>query len=141
MRSATSAASTRVFTNTHVAELLLPLSEEECHFTLDLSPKAVSAMLDAMADTEPIDAAWTKDLSWMQACAEDLVDKAKAHPPKVPAGFWDAIYQYIIYRQLDLASPDPFRAVSRWSEQIEYDTDNWRDQIEELTSHFLISNP
>ena len=48
-------------------ELLLPLSEEECHFTLDLSPKAVSAMLDAMADTEPIDAAWTKDLSWMQA--------------------------------------------------------------------------
>lgn len=65
-------------------ELLLPLSEEECHFPLDLSPKAVSAMLDAMADTEPIDAAWTKDLSWMQACAEDLVDKAKAHPPKVP---------------------------------------------------------
>lgn len=153
-------------------ELLLPLSEEECHFTLDLSPKAVSAMLDAMADTEPIDAAWTKDLSWMQACAEDLVDKARAHPPKVPAGFWDAIYQYIIYRQLDLARPedgdqpavpvsvlarfaaestlfiyleavrtgDPFRAVSRWSEQIEYDTDNWRDQIEELTSHFLISN-
>lgn len=153
-------------------KLLLPLSEEEARFTHDLSPKAVSAMLDAMADTEPIDAAWTKDLSWMQACAEDLVDKAKAYPPKVPAGFWDAIYQYIIYRQLNLASPedrdqpavpvsvlarfaaestlfiyleavrtgDPFRAVSRWSEQIEYDTDNWRDQIEALTSHFLISN-
>ena len=69
-------------------ELLLPLSEEECHFTLDLSPKVVSAMLDAMADTEPINAAWTKDLSWMQACAEDLVNEAKAHPPKVPAGFW-----------------------------------------------------
>lgn len=106
----------------------------------------------------------------MQAHAEELVNEAKAHPPKVPAGFWDAIYQYILYRQLDLAIPedwdqpavpvsvlarfaeestlfiyleavhtkDPFRAVSRWSEQIEYDTDNWRNQIEELTSHFLI---
>ena len=154
-------------------ELLLVLSDEECHFTLDLSMKAVSAMLRAMEGTEPIDAAWTSGIAWMQAHIEELVNEAKAHPPKVSVGFWDAIYQYIIYRQLDLAAPedwdqpavpvsvlarfaeestlfiyleavrteDPFRAVSRWSEQIEYDTDNWRNQLEELTSHFLLSNP
>lgn len=145
-------------------ELLLDLSDEDCHFTLDLSMKAVSAMLRAMEDTEPIDAAWTRDLAWIEAHAEELVNEAKAQPPKVPAGFWDAVYQYILYRQLDLASPEdwnqpavpacvlarfaamstlfiyleavrtkaPFRAVSRWSEQIEYDTDNWRNQIAEM---------
>ncbi len=109
MRSATSAASTRVFTNTHAAPsypaqgcaasarwkrspgicpshrasgsgssrtetmtvnfssssnptTISPL-RGRMPFTLSL-PQAVSAMLDAMADTKTIDAAWTKDLSW-----------------------------------------------------------------------------
>lgn len=216
MRSATSAASTRVFTNTHAApsyparglccertveeiaehlpltfELLDPEAAEQKPMTVTFSQLMDELLLPLRGrmpfhprpfqsrvrhagcdgrhgahrcrmDEGPLDAGMRRRLG----------ERGQGAPAQSPRRILDAIYQYIIYRQLDLASPedleqfavpvsvlarfaaestlfiyleavrtgDPFRAVSRWSEQIEYDTDNWRDQIEELTSHFLISN-
>lgn len=104
------------------------------------------SVLSRLKKTEPIDADWTETLSVLER-------KLSAYLPEIsyPEGkdFWNALYQYILYRELDLLTVYPLsvllqfaqestdfilwdalrsgntiRSVCHWSEQIEYSTEN-----------------
>lgn len=107
----------------------------------------VQALLKLLHQTEPIDDAWTQHVTTLIQQAEVLLAKIPAFVKTIPPAWLDRIYQYLFYRQLE-AYPDAKQlshfaqvntdfivlsaaltgdlpeALRRWSEQIEYDTDN-----------------
>jgi len=121
----------------------LPASDEDLGYQTGLTADDADFVLAGMAKTEPIDAAWTAQLAQLRA--EPL-----AMGEEVPQAF-DRVYQYILYRALEhvpqygwgtVLSYAQFNAdfiyltyqltgqldesIRRWSEQIEYSTDNVR---------------
>lgn len=114
-------------------------------FTPELTEENFSRILSAYEKTEPIDEAWTCRLAFLSHHKDAALDAARRYDD--PKQFFTNLYQYILYRELDEDLPldrlaafakdaatfiyiesalthDPLRAAARWSEQIEYDTDN-----------------
>lgn len=104
-------------------------------------------MLQLLEKTEPIDQEWTDHLAQLTQKAASLLSQMQAALEALPLAYYDRIYQYILYRQIETcpdskklaafarfntdfiffsatALADLPEALRRWSEQIEYDTDN-----------------
>ena len=106
-------------------------------------------ILRRLAATEPIDEAWPEHLRQLHAALPDLVENAAEYAAVCDRARYDRIYQYILFRQLERAGEDGLSALAafaglstefvfmqdallgaepehlrRWSEQIEYSTEN-----------------
>lgn len=106
-------------------------------------------ILRRLKDTEPIDDNWPQELAALSACLSDLVENAADFAAVCDRGRYDRVYQYILFRQLERVGEVPFSALAayaglctefvfmqdallgvdpvhlrRWSEQIEYSTEN-----------------
>lgn len=126
----------------------LELPKEMQEFSLAVNAENINKVLEIMAKTEPIDENWSKELSIMQDM-DDVELKAKKYLENSDKNILNKIYQYILYRQLErlvdidiealinyaqystlfiilhtMISKELSESVRRWSEQIEYDTDN-----------------
>ena len=118
-------------------------------FTPDPSEARCAEILRRLSETEPIDAAWPEELRALRACLPDLAENAADTAAVCDRGRYDRIYQYILFRQLELCEQAGFPALAdyarlstefvfmqdallgadpehlrRWSEQIEYSTEN-----------------
>jgi len=127
----------------------LAMPEEELHFVPAPDAGCYHKLLARLAGTEPIDQAWTDRLQELLARVPEIVKAAEAYKSSCDATLFDRLYQYIFYRQLDKADTygmrtlaeyaresteyvylesalthNPREAMHRWSEQIEYDTEN-----------------
>ena len=105
------------------------------------------AILDAYVRTEPIDDAWTAELNALRADVSGCVRTMEAYV--YDGAVFDRVLEYIVYRQLNrletetpealsryaqdaaqfifltaAVTGDLAEAVRRWSEQIEYSTEN-----------------
>jgi lysine-N-methylase len=132
-----------------LTDMALELPPESCHYTPEISVNYYKALLSRLAVTEPIDTAWTKEMETLPQIAVQLTDKAKQYQAVYNRELFDRLYQFILYRQLDKCldyepeivaryakestdyiflkaalTGDPLEAMRRWSEQIEYDTEN-----------------
>lgn len=127
----------------------IDITENDTRWQPVLTLPALQSMIRHLAQTEPIDAAWTEALARMRHHPEALLDTGTRYAKHCDLSYFQKLYQYIWYRQLDLAetiplsllaafaeestlyiflaaavTEDPLRSAARWSEQIEYDTDN-----------------
>ena len=123
--------------------LALPASDEDLCYQAGMTAEDAEFVLACMQNTEPIDAAWTAQME--QLCSAPFV--AAGEVPQV----FDRIYQYILYRALEHVPQYGWgtvlsyaqlnadfiyltcqltgqldESIRRWSEQIEYSTDNVR---------------
>ena len=125
------------------------LPEEALSYTPTINETYCRTILHALSQTEPVDEAWTKRLSSLSGSFTSTLKKAHAYLSEAPLPELTAVYQYIFYRALE---KEPFYGIDavmtyarqstdfifmetavfgdlpenirRWSEQIEYDTDN-----------------
>ena len=118
------------------------------HWQADLEADYLAFVLETLAMTEPIDAAWLPEITALQQDVSATAAGVHSLLEKVPSGQMQRLYQYIFYRQLSalsgcsieslaayaalgtlticllaLSRPLP-DAARRWSEQIEYSQDN-----------------
>ena len=131
-----------------LAVIGLNLPNEMQAFSLAVNAENINKVLKIMAKTEPIDENWSKELSIMQDM-DNVELKAKEYLENSDKNILNKIYKYILYRQLErlvdidiealinyaqysilfiilhtMLSKELGESVRRWSEQIEYDTDN-----------------
>ena len=131
-----------------LAVIGLNLPNEMQEFSLAVNAENINKVLEIMAKTEPIDENWSKELSIMQDM-DNVELKAKEYLENSDKNILNKIYQYILYRKLErlvdidiealinyaqysilfiilhtMISKELGESVRRWSEQIEYDTDN-----------------
>ena len=131
-----------------LAVIGLNLPNEMQEFSLAVNAENINKVLEIMAKTEPIDEKWSKELSIMQDM-DNVELKAKEYLENSDKNILNKLYQYILYRQLErlvdidiealinyaqysilfiilhtMISKELGESVRRWSEQIEYDTDN-----------------
>lgn len=129
--------------------LELPVTAEDLRYQTGLTAADAAFVLDCLQKTEPIDAAWTAQLAKLRTVP---LTAAADVPPVI-----DRIYQYILYRALGYVSAYGLGAVlayaqlntdfifltchltgqldesiRRWSEQIEYSTENVKILLELL---------
>ena len=125
-----------------LALLGISAQAEQLIFAPTLSPTRQAALLDLLAETEPIDRDWPRQL-------ENLRRRLPLAIPSRPDPWYQRVFQYLLYRQLertreaglpallaygrlcteflllwDAADPQPTQHLRRWSEQIEYSTEN-----------------
>lgn len=127
----------------------LDFLEEELHYKPVLTAEYMELVLKCMSQTEPISDVWTADLNALRLRKQEVLLRSKdALNPETEA-LLDKVFQYILYRQLEFTdvyteetlldyaklstefilytsafTGDLQEAVRRWSEQIEYDTEN-----------------
>lgn len=131
-----------------LAVIGLNLPNEMQEFSLAVNAENINKVLEIMAKTEPIDENWSKELSIMQDM-DNVELKAKEYLENSDKNILNKIYKYILYRQLErlvdidiealinyaqysilfiilhtMISKELGESIRRWSEQIEYDTDN-----------------
>ena len=135
------------------AALLRRMGLEPAEELLRFTPRPTQAryreLLRRMAETEPIDAAWPEELAALREKLPEAVKKAAAYAAACDRGRYDRIYQYILFRRLEQTAEHEFPALAvfarlstefiflqdalfgfdpehlrRWSEQIEYSTEN-----------------
>ena len=124
-----------------LSRLALPVSDGDLCYQTGLTPDDADFVLACLEKTEPIDAAWTAQLSKLRAEAFQLGGEVSP--------CFDRIYQYILYRALehvpqygwgtvlsyaqlnadfiyltDQLTGQLDESIRRWSEQIEYSTEN-----------------
>ncbi len=124
-------------------------ADEELRFIPQVSHKEYTALLAAFARTEPIDAAWMEELAELSREPEAVLAAARGYAGRYDRARYDRILGYILYRQLerleDCGLPtlldyarrcttfiflqsardgDTAEHLRRWSEQIEYSTEN-----------------
>lgn len=117
-------------------------------------------VLDCLSQTEPINNAWTQQIQRMQAQEDSLLQQMTTVCKKGLPSYWNRIYQYILYRQLEQCNTWPIdvvtayahmnttfivlaylqtgclaEAIRVWSEQIEYDTENVAVLLDMLVSY------
>ena len=125
------------------------LPEEALSYTPTINETYCRTILHALSQTEPVDEAWTKRLAALSGTFTSTLKKAASYLSEAPLPELTAVYQYIFYRALE---KEPFCGIDavmtyarqstdfifmetavfgdlpenirRWSEQIEYDTDN-----------------
>jgi len=125
------------------------LPEEALSYTPTINETYCRTILHALYQTEPVDEAWTKRLSSLSGSFTSTLKKASSYLAKAPLPELTAVYQYIFYRALEkeplygidavmtyarqstdfifmetAVFGDLPENIRRWSEQIEYDTDN-----------------
>ena len=123
--------------------------EDLLRFTPNPSELRYAEILRRLSETEPIDEVWPEHLRQLLAALSDLVENAAEYAAVCDRGRYDRIYQYILFRQLERAGEFDFPALAvyarlstefvfmqdallgvdaehlrRWSEQIEYSTEN-----------------
>lgn len=126
-----------------------PLPRKGLTYEPATAEKDHERLLAVLGRTEPIDDAWTAQLKALQAQTANSAGSTALTGNTGTAGRYQRIYDYIFYRQLETFAdvPSDFlatyagrstdfivltaaatgnlpEAVRRWSEQIEYDTDN-----------------
>ncbi|MBQ5978313.1 MAG: flagellin lysine-N-methylase [Oscillospiraceae bacterium] len=135
------------------AGLLRRMGLEPAAELLRFTPKPGEAryaeILRRLSETEPIDENWTEEIRQLRAVLPDLVENAVDYAAVCDRGRYDRIYQYILFRQLERAGEYEFPVLAvyarlstefvfmqdallgadpehlrRWSEQIEYSTEN-----------------
>ena len=132
-----------------LAQLGIYCTKEDMAF-VPLPNEAEYLMLLTMLDkTEPIHQAWTEGLSWLTAHIHDVVARAEDYQTMYDSALFQRLYQYILYRHIPRLADVSLEALlaygrdsaeyifmmaavhghelvqmARWSEQIEYDTDN-----------------
>lgn len=132
-----------------LAQLGIYCTKEDMAF-LPLPNEADYLMLLTMLEkTEPIHQAWTEGLSWLTAHIHDVVARAEDYQTMYDSALFQRLYQYILYRHIPRLADVSLEALlaygrdsaeyifmmaavhghelvqmARWSEQIEYDTDN-----------------
>ncbi|MDY6083956.1 MAG: flagellin lysine-N-methylase [Dialister sp.] len=122
--------------------------EKDFHVTGGVTSAIYKEIIGKYSLTEPIDEAWTKRMAWYRAHEEDVLSLLSKQSPPAARRF-DLLLQYILYRRLEDIDTYGTKAVTafaragalfvymeaaltgsvaesmrRWSEQIEYDTDN-----------------
>ena len=132
-----------------LSRLSLSLPRRLLHFHPSFQKDQVHQVLQLLEETNPIDREWTKSLSFMEDHEEELGRKAEHLAESLPPHFLTNLYRYIFYRQLDeceaydiedaacyssesvtfilleyARTGNLIRSVTRWSEQVEYDTEN-----------------
>lgn len=132
-----------------LAQLGIYCTKEDMAF-VPLPNEADYLMLLSMLEkTEPIHQAWTEGLSWLTAHIHDVVARAEDYQTMYDSALFQRLYQYILYRHIPRLADVSLEALlaygrdsaeyifmmaavhghelvqmARWSEQIEYDTDN-----------------
>ena len=116
-----------------------------------LEEEKIERILDVFYGTEPIDDSWMNEVLLIKRFYKDYLDSLEIEK-------YEVIYQYIIFRQLELivkygiekiigyaiysilfimlyakAFHDEIEAARRWSEQIEYNEDNIAYILDEMT--------
>ena len=122
---------------------------ELLRFTPKPGEARYAEILRRLSETEPIDENWTEEIRQLRAVLPDLVENAVDYAAVCDRGRYDRIYQYILFRQLERAGEYEFPVLAvyarlstefvfmqdallgadpehlrRWSEQIEYSTEN-----------------
>ena len=130
-------------------KLDLTVDPEALHFTPHPGRERCAALLARLEKTEPIDALWSRELADLRAALDFLVPAAERYAQGYDAARFDRIFAYILFRQLerleeyglpallafardstefvflqDALHPDTAEHLRRWSEQIEYSTEN-----------------
>ena len=123
--------------------------DELLHFMPKPGEARYAEILRRLSETEPIDKSWTEEIRQLRDCLPDLVENAAEYAAVCDGGRYDRIYQYVLFRQLERAGEFEFQALAvyarlstefvfmqdallgtdaehlrRWSEQIEYSTEN-----------------
>ena len=132
-----------------LARLGVACPEEALRFEPLLEREECAALLGALAETEPIDAAWPEELAALGRSLDETLAAARDYARRCDRGYYDRILAYILYRQLDRLEEYPLETLldyapkstafvflqaardgdlaghlRRWSEQIEYSTEN-----------------
>lgn len=132
-----------------LSRLHLSLPEKSTSFTPCFAHDFIQSLLERLEKTDPIDKEWTDSLSHMKSHARETAQKAVALAEKLSPWFLTNLMRYILFRQLDeceaydpktaaryareavtfilleyARTGDIIRSTTRWSEQIEYDTEN-----------------
>ena len=127
----------------------LTFDPKALHFAPHPDRERYAALLARLEKTEPIDALWPQELAALRAALDFLVPAAERYAQSYDAGRFDRIFAYILFRQLerleeyglpalltfardstefvflqDALHPDTAEHLRRWSEQIEYSTEN-----------------
>ena len=127
----------------------VPCSVEVLRFVPHPDALRYRRLLEALADTEPIDEGWTAELAALRHGFDDVLAAAQEYAQHYDRGRFGRIFAYILYRQLErldsvplpallafardstefvflcsARSGDTAQALRRWSEQIEYSTEN-----------------
>ena len=114
-------------------------------------------LLNLYKTTEPIDEAWTAQVNALSNNINQVVTAVKNYVQQQDMSLFNKIYQYILYRQIDMLADYSLEAIidyakdgteymlmtsaiegktlkqiARWSQQIEYDEDN----VELLLQHY-----
>lgn len=126
-----------------------PVEDAWTHFRPVCTEADTRSILQSLAATEPIDAAWTAEMKELPGRAAELAERERAYAARYDRELFDQFLQFIFYRQLDkleeygpealaeyarqstqyifmkaALTGDTLEAARRWSEQIEYDTGN-----------------
>lgn len=143
-----------------LSRLSLSLPRFLLHFHPSFQKDQVHQVLQLLEETNPIDRAWTESLSFMENHEEELSRKAEHLAESLPPHFLTNLYRYIFYRQLDeceaydiedaaryssksvtfilleyARTGNLIRSVTRWSEQVEYDTENVYILLDNIWTH------
>ncbi len=122
-------------------------AEQSLSYEPKIDMEHIKKLLLAYEKTEPIDEAWTDTIITLKEDLEEVVNRARAYKDRYDKKRYDRLYHYIIYRQLgtklsghrrvafaqmaadyifitDAYHGDTLECIRRFSEQIEYSTDN-----------------
>ena len=126
-----------------------PCGEEALRFAPRQDAAYYAALLAAYARTEPIDGRWEEELAALRDGRDAAMTAVRDYAPRCDRGRYDRVLGYILYRQLDRLEErglaallayarqstafiflrdaclgDTAEQLRRWSEQIEYSTEN-----------------
>ena len=132
-----------------LARLGHAVSPEQLAFHPRPDREGYAALLAQFAQTEPIDQLWPRQLEALRRDLDAVLSGAEDYARRYDAGRYDRIFAYILYRQLerletwgleallayarrnaefiflqDAVRKDTAAVLRRWSEQIEYSTEN-----------------
>lgn len=130
---------------------LLAFNIDSTLFQYTPNPNAqyYTELLKLYGTTEPIDEEWTSQLKILSHDIDKLITSVQTYISTHDMGLFSKVYQYILYRQIDMLSDYsleallsyakdaveyilmtsatdglPLKQIARWSQQIEYDEDN-----------------
>lgn len=138
------------FTFSKVLQILgIQPTTRHIKFTPNTNEGYVTDMLNIMNNTEPIDDEWTYHIAKLKKTPADISHKMMTYQQMCNLKLFDKIYQHILYRGLQFiddygidaiigyanlstnfimmeaaVTGDLSESIRRWSEQIEYSTDN-----------------
>ena len=144
------AAGERLLTLPELLEQLgVQAAEGELRFSPCLDGARYEALLRALRDTEPIDARWPEEIDALLSSLDRLLPQAAAYARRCDRTRYENLLGYVLYRQLDrleelgfarllayargcadyvflrdAEEEDTAEHLRRWSEQIEYSTEN-----------------